>query len=129
MKEKAENSRGRGQDELTQAYKSYADYAFPEKQTRHPRCKNAADYVLCTPTNDEYKLPNWKCVLRNCTVCRSISLPEVEMYTSIRASMIMFNTYMTNFSCSHHGILILEKSPLIWMQKVNLKGLASYVKN
>ena len=31
MKEKAENSRGRGKDELTQAYKSYADYAFPEK--------------------------------------------------------------------------------------------------
>ena len=37
MKEKAENSRGRGKYELTQAYKSYADYAFPEKQTRHPR--------------------------------------------------------------------------------------------
>ena len=29
MKEKAENSRGRGKDELTQSYKSYADYAFP----------------------------------------------------------------------------------------------------
>ena len=28
MKEKAENSRGRGKDELTKAYKSYADYAF-----------------------------------------------------------------------------------------------------
>ena len=23
--------------------------------------------------------------------------------------MIMFNTYMTQFTCSHHGILILEK--------------------
>ena len=30
MKEKAENSRGRGKDELTQAYKSYADYAFKD---------------------------------------------------------------------------------------------------
>ena len=29
MKKKAENSRGRGKDELTQAYKSYSDYAFP----------------------------------------------------------------------------------------------------
>ena len=38
MKDKAENSRGRGIDELNQAYKSYADYAFPEKKTRHPRC-------------------------------------------------------------------------------------------
>ena len=52
MKEKAENSRGRGKDELTQAYKSYADCAFPEKETCHPRCKNSADSVLCTPTND-----------------------------------------------------------------------------
>ena len=29
MKEKAENSHGRGKDGLTQACKSYADYAFP----------------------------------------------------------------------------------------------------
>ena len=75
MKDKAENSRGRGKDELTQAYKSYADYAFPEKQTRHPRCENAADSVLCTSTNDECKFPNWKCVLRKCTYCNYIALP------------------------------------------------------
>ena len=116
MKEKADNSRVRGKYELTQAYKSYADYAFPEKQTHHPRCENAADSVLCTPTNDECKLSNWKCVLRKCIVCRAISLPAIEMDTSIRAPLIMFNTYMTQCTCSHHGILILEKSPLIWMQ-------------
>ena len=129
MKEKADISRGIGKDELTQAYKSYADYAFPEKQTRHPRCENTSDSVLCTPTNDECKFPNWKFFLRKCTVCRAIYLPGVEMDTSIRAPMIMFNTYMTQFTCSHHGILILEKSPIIWMQKVNLKELVSYVKN
>ena len=129
MKEKADNSRGRGKDELTQAYKSYADHAFPEKQTRDPHCKNAADSVLCTPTNDKCKFPNWECVLRKCTVCSAIALLGVEMNTSIRAPMIIFNTYMTQFTCSHHGILILEKSPLIWMQKISLKGLVSYVKN
>ena len=31
MKDKAENSRGKKKVELTQAYKSYADYAFPKK--------------------------------------------------------------------------------------------------
>ena len=45
MKDKAENSRGRGKDELNKAYKSYADYAFTVKQTRHPRCENAAQGV------------------------------------------------------------------------------------
>ena len=55
MKDKADNSRGRGKDELNQAYKSYADYTFPEKQIRHPHCKNATNSVLCTPTNDECK--------------------------------------------------------------------------
>ena len=129
MKDKAENSLGRGKDELNQAYKSYADYAFPEKQTRHPRCKNAADSVLCTPTNDECKFLNWKCVLQKCTVCTAIALPGVEIDTSIIAPMIMFNTYTTQFTCSHHGILILEKSPLIWMQRENLKGLVYYVNN
>ena len=129
MKDKAENSGGRGKDELTQAYKSYADHAFPKKETCHPRCENETDSVLCTPTNDECKSPNCKCVLRKCTVCSSIALPGVEMDSSNRAPMIMFNTYMTQFTCSHHGILIREKSPLIWMQKENLKGLVSYVKN
>ena len=82
MKDKAENSRGRKRGELTQAYKSYADYEFTEKETCHPRCKNAADSVLCTPTNYERKYTNWKCVLRKCTVCSSISLPGVEMDSS-----------------------------------------------
>ena len=55
MKDKAENSRGRGKGELTQAYKSYADYVFPKKETRHTCFENAADSVLCTPTNYECK--------------------------------------------------------------------------
>ena len=32
--------------ELTQSYKSYADYAFPEKKNHHPRCENTADSVF-----------------------------------------------------------------------------------
>ena len=55
IKDKAEHSRGRKKHELTQAYKSYADYAFPKNETCHPRCENAADSVLCTPTNDEFQ--------------------------------------------------------------------------
>ena len=39
MKDKADNSRGREKDELTQAYKSYDDYALPNNETRHPCCK------------------------------------------------------------------------------------------
>ena len=115
MKDKAENSRGRVKDELTHAYKSYVDYAFPEKQTRHPRCENSADSILCTPTNDECKFPNWKCVLRKCNVCSSIALPGVEMGSSNRAPMIMFNTYMTQFTCSHHAIQISGNFPRIRM--------------
>ena len=35
----ADNSRGRKKVELTEAYKSYANYAFPNNETRHPRCE------------------------------------------------------------------------------------------
>ena len=52
MKNKAHNPRRRKKDELTQAYKSYTDYSFPKKETRHPCCENSADSVVCTPTND-----------------------------------------------------------------------------
>ena len=65
MKDKAYNSRGWKKYELNQYYKSYADYTFPNNENRHPRCKNSADSVICTPTNDECQLPNWKCVLQN----------------------------------------------------------------
>ena len=109
MKDKAYNSRGRRKYEFTQDYKSYADYAFPNNETHHPRYENTSHSVLCTPTNDECKWPNWKCVLQKCTVCSSIALPGVEMDSPNRAPMIMFNTYMTQFTCSHHGILIREK--------------------
>ena len=36
MKDKADNSHRRGKYELTQAYKSYSDYAFPNNENRHP---------------------------------------------------------------------------------------------
>ena len=77
MKDKADNSCGRKKYELTQAYKSYADYAFPNDETRHPCCENAADCVLCTPNNDDFQFPNSKCVLQKCTACNYISLPVV----------------------------------------------------
>ena len=46
MKDKADNSRGREKYESNQAYKSYADYEFPNNDTRHPRCKYASDMAL-----------------------------------------------------------------------------------
>ena len=60
MKYKAENSCGKVKYELTKHYKSYADYEFPGKQTCHPRCENAADFVLCTQTNDECKFAHYQ---------------------------------------------------------------------
>ena len=109
MKVKADNSLGREKYELNQAYKLYTDYAFPNDKTRPPGCKNAVDSVLCSPNNDECQLYNWKCLLWKCTACTYISLPVVERDSSNRETTIMFNTYMTQFTCSHHVILILGK--------------------
>ena len=47
--------------------------------------------------------------MRNCTACTSIALPLFEINSSNQAPMIILNTYMTQFTCSHHGILIREK--------------------
>ena len=44
IKDRAENSRGRGKDVLTQAYKSYADYAFPGKKTCHQRLQKCSRF-------------------------------------------------------------------------------------
>ena len=106
MKDKADHSRGREKCELHQAYESYSDYAFPNNETRHPRCENEADYVLWTPTNDECQLTNWKCVMQKCTACNSIAPPGGGKDSYNWTPMITLNTYMTQFTCSHHGIII-----------------------
>ena len=41
--------------------------------------------------------------------CTYIALPGVEIDSLKRAPMIMLKIYMTQFTCSHHGILICEK--------------------
>ena len=46
MKDKADNSRVRKKYELNQAYRSYADHAFSNNETRHPRCEYAADSLV-----------------------------------------------------------------------------------
>ena len=60
MKDKSDNSRGRKKYELTQSYKSYAEYAFLNNENRHPRCENAADSVLCSPSIDEFQFAQLK---------------------------------------------------------------------
>ena len=64
---------------MKSSLKSYSDYAFPNDETCHPRCENAADSVLCTLTNDECKLPNCKCLLHKYAACTSIALPGVKI--------------------------------------------------
>ena len=86
-----------------------ASLTMPNNESCHPRCKNAADYVLCTPNNDECQFPNWKCVLQKCSACTYISLQGFESDSSNQAPIITFKTYMTQFTCSHHGILIRKK--------------------
>eukprot|EP00978_Attheya_sp_CCMP212_P037520 scaffold177762_cov62-Attheya_sp.AAC.1 len=108
MEVQANASRSRSKATLLEAYTSYADFVFPDNEPRHPRCENAADSVLCAPTT-EYSLPKWKCVLRQCQSCTTIAIPAIELDTSSTAPMIMFHTYMPQFSCSHHGVVMLDK--------------------
>ena len=51
------------------------------------------------------------------------------MDSSNEATMIMFNTYVTQFTCSHHVIITREKITTYLDAKENLNGLVSYVKN
>ena len=62
-----------------------------------------------SPNNDECQYSNWKCILRKCNACTYIALPGVERDSSNREPMIMFNMYVTQSTCSHHGILIHKK--------------------
>ena len=108
VKVKADISHDRKKDEVTQVKKSYADYVFPKNETSHQFFENIADYFICTPTNDERQFFHWEFLLRKCTLCISIAIPGVERDSLNRAPMIMFNTYTTQCTCSHHSILIRE---------------------
>ena len=79
--------------------------------------------------NDECQWTNWKCVLHKCTACNSIALPGFEGDSLNQAPLIMFNTFMTKFNYSHHGILICEKITTYLDAKVTPKRLVSYMNN
>ena len=100
-----------------------------ERKKMSSMLKNAADYVLCTPTNDEYQLTNWKCVLRKCTPYKPIALPGVEIDSSNQKPMIKFNTYMTQFTCLHHFILICKKITTYLDAKEKLKRIVFNMNN
>ena len=121
MKDKADNSLGNKNMNQLKLTNHMLTTHFQNNENRHPRCENAADYVLCTLTNDECQLPNWKCVLWKCTACNSIALPGFEIDLSNRAPMLTFNTYMTPFTCSQYGIPTREKITTYLDAKITYK--------
>ena len=54
-------------------------------------------------------MPNWKFFCISVLSVVLFLFSRVEMDSSNRAPIIMFNTYITQFTCSNHGILIREK--------------------
>ena len=59
------------------------------------------------------------------TACTYIVIWGVEIYSSNQAPMITFNTYMTQFTCLHHGILIREKITTYFNAKKTSKKIYS----
>ena len=66
--------------------------------------------TICEYTQSDYVLPHYKCVLRCCSKCPSINLPDQETYDE-------YHIYHLIARCTTHGRLMLNDKKLFCKYK------------
>ena len=66
--------------------------------------------TMCTYPQSEHSLPHWKCVLRCCTECPCINIPDQEISKKHdeNTPTIRFHIYHIIGRCAIHGRLSLK---------------------
>ena len=128
MKDKADNSCGSKIYELTQSYKSYADYVFLKNETRHSRCEMQQIVVFV-----HRLMMNFNCPIGN-LYCGSV-LPVLLLFSQelkeihqTELQLLCLTRILLN-TCSHHGILIREIITTYLDARGTSKQIFSYMNN
>ena len=61
-------------------YGTYKNKVMPHGRHIYAKSYDMAKAKMCANSQSDHVLPNWKCVLRCCTKCPSINIPDQETY-------------------------------------------------
>ena len=92
---------------------------MPHGRHIYAKSSGIAKATLCVYRQSDHALSHWKCVLRCCSKCRSVSLTDQEIdyqYSDTRPS-IRFHVYNLIVCCKTHGRLPLNDKKICCMCK------------
>ena len=91
-------------------YETYKNTVMPHGRQIYAKAYDMANDTMCTYPQSDHALPHWKCVLRCCSKCPCINIPDQEtdnQYSETTPSM-RFHSYHIIGSCNSHGIIPLK---------------------
>ena len=83
----------------------YRNQAFPNGMELHKKASHAAFSTMCSFPDSNIDLPHWNCVLKCCSQCPKLIIPDEELNDDATMPFIKFNVYMDVSKYSLHGQL------------------------
>ena len=120
LKEQSQNAQSRRSGERAhQIYTTYKSTVMPHGRHIYATASDMANAKMCAYPQSEHSLPHWKCVLRCCSDCPCINIPDQEIANKHDKTTptIRFHIYHIIGRCAIHGKLSLKDKTICSMCK------------
>ena len=103
-------------------YETYKNTVIPHGSHIYSKAYDMANAIMCTYPQYDHGLTHWKFVLRFCSDCPCINLPEQERKKKHEETTpsIEFHIYRIIGHCTDHGIIPLKDKKICYMCNKNL---------
>ena len=109
---------GLGKNEIS-IYETYKNTVMPHGRHIYAKSYDMEKETMCAYSQSDHALPHCKCVLRCCSQCPNINIPDQETDDTHPnpISSICFHIYHLIASCTKHGRLPLTNKKIYRMCK------------
>ena len=126
LKDKIQNSQSRRSGEKShRIYETYRNTVVPHGSHIYAKASDMEKATMFTYPHSDHALPHWKCVLRCCSKCPCINLPEREtenQYSETTPS-IRFHIYHIITRCTGHGRIQFTDKKYVTCVNKNLRQM------
>ena len=120
MKDQSQNSQIRRSGEKEHhIYETYKNKVMPHVHHIYSKASDTEKAAMCTYPQSDHALTHWKCVLRCCSRCPCINIPDKEtdnQYSETTLS-VRFRIYHTIVHCTARGRIPLKDKKICHMCK------------
>ena len=111
LKDKIQNVQSRRSDEKAHhIYETYKNAVIPHGRHIYAKASDMKKATMCTYPQSDHARPHWKCLLRCCSDCPCINIPDQETNKKHEETTpsIRFHIYHTIGSCTTNGRIPLK---------------------